>query len=75
MFNIDKNLAHLSSVALLGACSAIKDNSAKNSHSPLDQTEVISLMCFCRHFLSVHLNSLISSIFAGFPLYFKFVGF
>ena len=75
LFNIDNNLAHLYSLASLDPCNANKDNSAKNSHSPLDRTEVISLEVLLPSFLSVHSNSLISSIFAGLPLYFKFVDF
>ena len=47
----------------------------RRTHSPLDRTEVISHEVLLPSFLSVHSNSLISSIIAGFPLYFKFVGF
>ena len=75
MFHIDKNLAHLKSVASPDFCDANKDNSAKNSHSPLDRTEVISLEVLLPPFLSVHTNFQISPVFTGFPLYFEFVGF
>ena len=74
MFNIHKNLAHLLSVASLDSCKSNVDNSAKNSHSPLDRTEVISPEVLQSSFLSVHALSDIFYI-RWFPFVFQVMGF
>ena len=66
MFNIEKSLT---------CATRTKITQPRTHRLRLIELKSFPLKFFCRHFLSVHSNSLISLIFAGFPFYFKSVGF